>query len=776
MVVSDPNMKAAALWYAKNGIPVFPLHWPTAEGCSCGRNATAGSDDKVCRSIGKHPRTHTGFKEATTDVGQIAEWWEEWPAANIGIPTGAITKLLLVDLDPRNGGPATSNELAERFGPIPNTVEAITGSGGRHLFFRYPGGRVRKELTKGVDLKGDGGYFVAPPSLHASGRRYAFDDAKGGKDSFLNPVPAPKWLLEYIPAETTARVGGQNSASTTQIPADGKVRAGNRHAHLVSLAGTMQKRGMPQQAIEAALLIVNRDVCDPPKPEEQVRKITASVALYTPGNTTVCTPEGWPEIIPLDSHKTDAIPTNCLPEWLGEMALAVSESTETPFEMAALLALAAASSCVASRADVSPEHGYTEPLNLYVCPAMESGNRKTAVFNRIMAPIVDWERIEVERMEPERRRILSKRRTMEGRIEYLRKKAARDQDQAAMIREIQELEQQLPELLPLFRHFADDITSERVASLMELQGGRLAVFSDEGGIFDLLGGRYSKGIPNLDVWLKGHAVSLLRVDRQDKTKPPIIIDKPHLTVGLSPQPDVLASLRDKPGFRGRGLIARFLFGLPKSRLGYRSLAPVNLAQDIETRYRNGIHSLINYRPDPMLHLFFTPDAYREWKDFQRGLEPQFRDGGMLEEMRDWGSKLPGAAARIAGVLHMAKYAGRLDMPAEIERPIVKAALELAAALISHCAAVLALMERDVETHKGERVLAWIVCQRLPSFTARDCFRAHQRLFRRVQSMTPTLILLEQHGYLRVVRQSSSGGRTPSDLVEVNPALLGIAPV
>ena len=79
---------------------------------------------------------------------------------------------------------------------------------------------------------------------------------------------------------------------------------------------------------------------------------------------------------------------------------------------------------------------------------------------------------------------------------------------------------------------------------------------DEGGIFDILAGRYSKGVPNLDLWLKGHSVSPLRIDRQDRSRLPIMIDKPHLTVGISPQPDVLASLRDKPGFRGRGLLSQ----------------------------------------------------------------------------------------------------------------------------------------------------------------------------------------------------------------------------
>jgi Bifunctional DNA primase/polymerase, N-terminal len=114
--VSDTEVSmAAAVWYTRHGIPVFPLHWPTGGSCSCGK--------RDCHSPGKHPLTVRGFKDATTDESQIAEWWRTYPAANIGIPTGAATGLLVVDSDPRNGGPAERCELVQRFGPIPDTAE-----------------------------------------------------------------------------------------------------------------------------------------------------------------------------------------------------------------------------------------------------------------------------------------------------------------------------------------------------------------------------------------------------------------------------------------------------------------------------------------------------------------------------------------------------------------------------------------------------------------------------------------------------------------------------
>jgi hypothetical protein len=483
------------------------------------------------------------------------------------------------------------------------------------------------------------------------------------------------------------------------------------------------------------------------------------------------TATGWPEIIPLGGKGPEGIAPAAFPGWLGEMALAVSESTETPFDMAALLTLAVASASVAAKADISPEPGYSEPLNLFVCPAMESGNRKTAVFNRLIAPLAAWETSEIQRTDRPRLNLISERRTLEARIDHLRKQAARTDDRVQILREIQQLESALPEVPFPPRLITDDVTPERLASIMHEQGGRIAVFSDEGGIFDILAGRYSRGVPNLDLWLKGHSVSPLRVDRQDRSRPPIMIDKPHLTVGISPQPDVIASLRDKPGFRGRGLLARFLYGLPASRLGYRALAGKPIPEAVELRYETGIRELLEYRPESIQRLRFDPSAYREWKDFQTGLEPQFREGGMLEELKDWGSKLPGAVARIAGVLHLANCLKRGSAPAEIDHSTVVAAAEIGATLISHCRAVFRLMDRDPETTKAERIIGWALRQRSAFFTARDCFRAHQGFFKRMNAMTASLILLEQNGYIRILRPASTGGRPQSEVCEVNPALL-----
>ena len=147
-----------ALAYATLGWPVLPLHWITEKGgCSCGKPLA----DKRCKA-GKHPLLRTGLKEASTDHATIGQWFgQQYPNANIGIVTGAISGLLVVDVDPKNGGEDTLDVLRGDSVIFPDDVMQITGSGGRHFFYQYPGelGRSRTNLWPGIDIRGDGGYI-----------------------------------------------------------------------------------------------------------------------------------------------------------------------------------------------------------------------------------------------------------------------------------------------------------------------------------------------------------------------------------------------------------------------------------------------------------------------------------------------------------------------------------------------------------------------------------------------------------------------------------------
>jgi len=275
----DRSMMEAALRYAGLGLPVFPLHSVRDGRCTCG--------NPDCGSAGKHPRTPHGFKEASRSEEQVRRWWKKWPDANIGVPTGSTTLLLVVDVDPRNGGDKSLKELESKHGPFPETARQRTGGGGLHLFFRYPGGRVPKSLAQGIDLKGDGGYVVLAPSRHQTGSEYCWDSPDGAQ-ALSRACDAPAWLLRCIRAS-------QQQAEPEPEQAAPAVRHDERRGHvsfvwgpgernnrLTSLAGAMRRLGASPEAIEAALSEQNRSCCAPPLPEGEVRSIARSIGRYTP--------------------------------------------------------------------------------------------------------------------------------------------------------------------------------------------------------------------------------------------------------------------------------------------------------------------------------------------------------------------------------------------------------------------------------------------------------------------------------------------------------------
>ena len=163
------TMLSAALGYARRGFPVFPLWWIVSGKCACGK---CGPGTK---NAGKHPvgkLAPHGFQDATKDVETVKHWWMEFPNANIGIATGKVSGVSVLDVDPRNGGDNTLDLLRKRSptGRLPDTPEVLTGGGGFHYYFGYQPG-LPSELGEGIEVKSDGGYVVAPPSSHLLGLR-----------------------------------------------------------------------------------------------------------------------------------------------------------------------------------------------------------------------------------------------------------------------------------------------------------------------------------------------------------------------------------------------------------------------------------------------------------------------------------------------------------------------------------------------------------------------------------------------------------------------------
>src|SRR4029453_17561451 len=161
-------------------------------------------------------------------------WFRQWPEAGIAAVTGPISDLVVVDVDPRHGGDESLEKLEREHGALTKTVECRTGGGGRHLYFTHPGGFIGNKvgLAPGIDIRADGGYVVAPPSLHASGVRYAW--VAGRAPESIGIAPLPDWILRQAIEEEPRR--GHPIAHWRRLVCEG-VPAGERNNTIASLGG-----------------------------------------------------------------------------------------------------------------------------------------------------------------------------------------------------------------------------------------------------------------------------------------------------------------------------------------------------------------------------------------------------------------------------------------------------------------------------------------------------------------------------------------------------------
>ena len=134
------------------------------------------------------------FQHQLPTPEQLKEWYARWPRANLAVVTGRISGIVVVDIDPKHGGTDALAALEAYHGALPDTVESVTGGGGRHIYFAHPGYEVRNRagLAPGIDLRGDGGCIIVPPSVHPSGKRYAWKP--GHAPGQIGLAPLPVWL------------------------------------------------------------------------------------------------------------------------------------------------------------------------------------------------------------------------------------------------------------------------------------------------------------------------------------------------------------------------------------------------------------------------------------------------------------------------------------------------------------------------------------------------------------------------------------------------------
>jgi hypothetical protein len=256
---------AAAIQCAEHGWPVLPIHAPDADGrCSCRKTD--------CASPAKHPRTRHGLKDASTDPATIESWWSMWPSANVAICTGASSGVVVLDAD-GDAGLDSLYELQREHGQLPPTLTVKTPSGGQHVYLRRPREPVANSvriLGPGLDVRGDGGYVLVPPSLGMSGSRYEVDER-------VNPAPMPGWLRGLLTAPARAERGPMPSDVWLRMVRDG-AEQGTRNDSLARLVGHLLRHHVDVDLTAEIAHLVNAHRFSPPLAVGEVNHIIDSIA------------------------------------------------------------------------------------------------------------------------------------------------------------------------------------------------------------------------------------------------------------------------------------------------------------------------------------------------------------------------------------------------------------------------------------------------------------------------------------------------------------------
>jgi len=472
--------------------------------------------------------------------------------------------------------------------------------------------------------------------------------------------------------------------------------------------------------------------------------------------------------IPLSTKVLKSISTDIFPKWFSEMVDAVSASTETPPELAYMMGLAVVATVVQKKIRIEPSAGYEEPLNVWCLVMMDSGNRKSGVIKQMAQVLTYIEKEKIEQMEADIFIAEESNLAIDELKDDLRKKRKKEkyaESENDITEQIANLELKRKEVPVKTQLWCQDITPEKLGAIMASQGEKMTILSAEGGVLDH--GRYNAGTPNIDIYLQSHAGDAVRVDRGSREQ--ISMDCPTLTLGLCPQPSILTDLAEKPVFRGRGFLARFLYVLPTTLMGYRQFNAAPVHYKTTKQYEDKIKLLADVVMVPndeeqiKPHVItLSPESTSLWRSFALEIESLLRDGNRLQFMRDWAGKLPGAAARVAGLMHCMEHAGGSPWDVPVHQDTVKNALALSRMLLSHAEKAFDLMGSDESLKAARDVWSWIERKKLTEFTERDCHYALKGKYKTKNKLKPAFLSLVEHNYIEPKpRDKNKPGRPPS---------------
>ena len=475
----------------------------------------------------------------------------------------------------------------------------------------------------------------------------------------------------------------------------------------------------------------------------------------------------FPPIVPLTPKCSELppFPTDALPDVIQKYSEAVALQSQTSPDMAAVIGLGVLAVCLQGKFKVEGMPGYYEPLSLYTVVIAAPGERKSGVMRAMTGSLYEYEQKFNDARAEEVRKNQRKRESIERQINGLKKKLESKSTREAEM-ELQQLEMQLddmPEMKPV-RFFADDCTGEALTSLISENGGILSVISTEGGIFDIMAGRYCAKT-NIDVWLKGHCGDAIYVDRMSRKSE--CIPHPALSAVLTIQPSVLNEIMENTTMTGRGLIARFLYAFPPSKIGSRVFRSPAVPPEITEEYKQLIFRLMTLPvPDEPAVLHLCEEAADVISAHFDEHEKYLAGEGQV--ISDWAGKYIGTVLRIAGLLHGAESKSNEAISAET----MMRAIRIGQYFLAHSCYAYSMMGSDLNIRKARFVMAKLLKQGKSEIKRSELFQVCRgKFFHKTEELIPTLELLEEHGYIRQLMSEHPGpGRPPDIRILLNPAV------
>lgn len=471
-----------------------------------------------------------GWREkSSADPAAVRALFRPYPRANVGVACGE-SGLVVIDVDTHGDvdGHCALRRLEAELGALPDTVTSLTAHGGAHYWFRAPADRVIRNsaglLGPGIDVRGDGGYIVAPGSRLADGGIYQWDAGGHPDDVSIADLP-PAWVERLAFSTNSVRASEQTEQSAAGDP----ILDGRRNATLASLAGTMRKRGMTEPAILAALLTENVERCSPPLDETEVRRIAASIGQYTPGASFACTPRDRLPGFPLDT----------LPPLLRAHVAENAAAIGCPVDLVALPALAACGASLGNTWSLDLKAGWSERSILWAAVIARSGTAKSPALTAALRPLHALQAEAYTRWRDDHEQWLADLNVW---------KATPKQKRG--------LPPDEPRLESLH---TTDATLEALGKALETSNGLIVERDELIGFLRSMDAYRQRAGADRQQFMTLWNGSPLKIDRVSRGT--IFLPSPVVCVTGGIQPDMLGELADEAG-REDGFLPRFLYAMP----------------------------------------------------------------------------------------------------------------------------------------------------------------------------------------------------------------------